>query len=227
MHLDFGCNDGRVINELTSSGMVEKAFGLDANENAINGSCYTSNQSIQLEVIKVGSNIPFEDNTFSSCSLFGVLEHIYDQSALLNELYRVIKPGGTFVIAVPGKHLFSFLDLGNWKFLFPRLHKFIFTISHSDEEYNQKYTENKFGLIGDIEAKKGWHEHFSRRHLKNILQSHGFIVNEIDGCGYFWRLIHNIQLLFPKPIKKLLTPIANLDKRLFSSSEIWAICSKK
>ena len=225
-HLDYGCNNGRVINELARSNLIEEGYGLDANQTVINEHAHQCEPSVELSIIEVGKSIPFEDSYFSSCSLFGVLEHIHDQSSILDQLNRVLEKDGTFIIAVPGKHFFSFLDLGNWKFVFPRLHRFLYEALRSKEQYEKKYLNNPFGLIGDIEAKKAWHQHFTKEELSQILIEHKFEVIEIDGCGFFWRLIHNFQLLLPKPLKKILEPLAILDKKIFSQAEIWALCKK-
>ena len=42
-------------------------------------------------------NIPFGDNTFDSVVCRSVLHHIPETNKALNEIYRVLKPGGKFV----------------------------------------------------------------------------------------------------------------------------------
>src|SRR6266487_15049 len=48
-----------------------------------------------------GENIPFEDNTFNSVICTEVLEHVYNYQALVNEMYRVCKPGANGIITIP------------------------------------------------------------------------------------------------------------------------------
>ena len=162
LHLYFGAPDGKTIIELLKTGVVKKAIGLDANSEIVKKSKPLMPSNIDLITISVDQKLPFPNDTFSSVSLFGVLEHIYDQGKLLRELNRVTKKGGIMVVSVPGKHFFSFLDMGNWKFVFPQIHRLFITIFKGKVYYESRYLSNKDGLIGDIEAKKAWHQHFSK-----------------------------------------------------------------
>ena len=121
-----------------------------------------------------------------------VLEHVYNQAELLAELNRILTDGGKLIVTVPGQHLFSFLDRGNFKFLFPRLHRWYYCLKHSREEYEYRYVSNPDGLVGDISTKKRWHEHFSRDKLGKMLAEAGFNVIDFDGAGFFSQIIGNV-----------------------------------
>lgn len=47
------------------------------------------------------NNIPFEDNSFDRIICSHVLEHIETDEKAISELYRILKPGGIALIAVP------------------------------------------------------------------------------------------------------------------------------
>jgi ubiquinone/menaquinone biosynthesis C-methylase UbiE len=226
LHLDFGAHDGKVITELVKTGVVKKAIGLDANSEVVKKSQPFLPANVELITINVGEKIPFPNETFTSVSLFGVLEHVLDQDKLLKELNRVTKKGGLFVVAVPGKHFFSFMDMGNWKFVFPRLHKFFVTSSKGKEYYENRYAANIDGLIGDIEAEKAWHQHFAKQELQNLLGQYGFETISIDGFGFFWRVLRNIRYFSPEFAKKMIDKLVLADQKFFSSAEIWAITRK-
>ena len=46
-------------------------------------------------------NLPFEDNSFDVVFCNHVLEHITDDTKAMNELYRVLKPGGMGIFQIP------------------------------------------------------------------------------------------------------------------------------
>jgi SAM-dependent methyltransferase len=51
-------------------------------------------------------NVSYPDNFFDIVVAFGVLEHIEDDARAISEIYRVLKPAGSFVFYVPA---FNFL----------------------------------------------------------------------------------------------------------------------
>ena len=115
-------------------------------------------------------------------TLLDALEHAHDQKALLDEIHRTLKPGGRLVLTVLQQYIFSFLDQGNFKYRFSRLHKFWYQRKHAAEEYDYRYVNNPFGLIGDIEKEKAWHQHFRQGELRALLEQSNFKVVEMDGC---------------------------------------------
>jgi len=226
-HLDFGCNNGAFLSTLKDK-RIGRLVGVDVCEEAV-----TKGQQLfpELEIIKIreAAKLPFDDATFDSVTILDVLEHVYEQAELLAELNRVLKDGGKLIVTVPGKHLFSLLDLGNFKFLFPKLHRWYYCLGHSRQEYEYRYVSNPDGLIGDISAKKPWHEHFSRPKLQEFLTQAGFTVIDFDGTGFFSRVISNMNhfLKWLKPLHRALTRLQNLDSRLFESTNIFCAAEKR
>lgn len=45
--------------------------------------------------------LPFEAESFDAVICFNTLEHIYDPAAVVNDLFRVLKPGGRIHVIVP------------------------------------------------------------------------------------------------------------------------------
>lgn len=58
--------------------------------------------------------LPFESGAFDAVVCCDVLEHVGDELAALDELYRVLSPGGTLVLSTPNAGLFSFMDPVNY-----------------------------------------------------------------------------------------------------------------
>jgi len=226
-HLDFGCHDGAFLNTLKDK-KIGRLVGMDISEEAVKKG---KERFPKLEIIKIGeaSNLPFEDGTFNLVTVLDVLEHVYKQAELLVELNRVLSDGGRLIITVPGQHLFSFLDMGNFKFRFPRLHRWHYCLWHSREEYEYRYESNPDGLIGDISARKRWHEHFSREKLRRLLAEAGFSIIDFDGTGFFSRVIGNVSyfLRWLRPVHKVFTSLGSLDMKLFESTNLFCEAEKR
>lgn len=226
-HLDFGCYNGAFLRTLTEK-RIARLVGVDISQEAV---CKAHQQFPGLEIIHISETVPlpFEDGLFTSITILDVIEHVYEQGALLDELNRVLKDNGTLIVTVPGQHLFSFLDIGNLKFRFPRLHQWYYCRKHSREEYECRYISNPDGLVGDISVKKRWHEHFSRTKLKKLLNGSGFTVVDFDGSGFFSRIINNISFLLRhfKPLQPFFRKIGALDAKLFKSTNLFCVAQKQ
>ena len=228
LHLDYGTHDGAVINNFSKANLIEAGVGVDLNREAIENAKNSSEvpKNIELLHIQKGEKLPFEDETFTSISFIGVLEHIHDQSSTLKELRRVLKKDGKILIIVPGKYFLSFLDLGNLKFYFPKIHKFGYELFVSKEAYRKRYVDCPDGLFGDIEVEKMWHQHFTHAELKGLLEENGLNVEVQDGMGFFYRIIIIISTFTPRFLSKSLKLLADLDGKIFSSAEIGVVAKK-
>jgi len=176
--LDYGCFNARFGKQLLQHKDIEY-FGVDKNAEIV------AEQDPRLQVSVVSYPLSFPDEYFDVVVIFEVLEHIADQEKTLRELCRVLKKDGVLVLSVPRKHIFSFLDLANWKFMFPGLHRLYYRLGHSKEEYEHRYKSSPHGLVGDIEEEKRWHQHFRDREMADLLDRSGFEACEMDASGLF------------------------------------------
>lgn len=225
-HLDFGANDGELIGSLKKHELILKGVGLDANSSVVEKYSSEMPNGVELATLKKNSPIPFEDSVFSSVSIIGVVEHVVEQKKILRELHRVMAPGGVILIAVPGEHFFSFLDMGNWKFMFPKLHEWYITCTKGKAHFKSNYSENPDGLYGDVEKEKFWHQHFSKTELKRLTEQCGFLTLDLDGFGFFNRVITNSAYFLPKFMTGFFNRLVALDARFFESTEIWILAKK-
>ena len=225
-HLDFGAHDGELIASLKRNNLIAKGVGLDANKEMVDAHRVGMPMGVTLNLIEINSPIAFENNTFDSISIIGVVEHVVEQEKLLKELHRVLLPTGTILVAVPGKHLLSFLDMGNWKFKFPRLHEYYVVASKGRDFFKNQYSENPNGLYGDVEKEKFWHEHFSKNDLKILLMECGYSIKDVDGFGFFNRLITNLAYFSPNFLTNFFNLLVKIDARYFASTEIWVLAEK-
>jgi SAM-dependent methyltransferase len=58
-------------------------------------------QNESIDVFYGGESLPFPDNSFDSILATEVFEHIFNLEEILDELFRVLKPGGKMLVTVP------------------------------------------------------------------------------------------------------------------------------
>ena len=126
-HLDYGAYDGAIISKLAETGVIAEGVGVDANADVVATHQSSTLPGVVLETIAPNSALPFASETFDSASLLDVLEHVVDQDGLLKELRRTLRPGAKLIVTTPRQYPLSFLDTGNWKFRFKRLHRLAVT----------------------------------------------------------------------------------------------------
>ncbi len=96
--LDIGCGEGRGVEHLSQ--YASSYTGIDKNLHAIN--------KLKEQYPKhhfFNGNVPpldlFEDNSFDTVVTLHVLEHIQDDVLYIDEIYRVLKPGGQLIVSTP------------------------------------------------------------------------------------------------------------------------------
>ena len=115
------------------------------------------------------------------------------------------------------------MDLANFKFIFPGLHRYYYSFIHSKRAYQERYIENPNKLVGDIETEKRWHQQFSDNEMVELLTRNGFKVEEIDGFGLF-----NLLFTFLGGVFHLVVPqsVRNWDNRTFHYSSLLCAARK-
>jgi SAM-dependent methyltransferase len=76
-----------------------RVVGLEINPFAVK---YSLSIGLQARLIENDGIFPVGDTAFDSCVLDNVLEHIENPHQILDECFRVTRPGGGMIIAVPG-----------------------------------------------------------------------------------------------------------------------------
>jgi ubiquinone/menaquinone biosynthesis C-methylase UbiE len=107
--LDWGCGLGQVTDLLVGAGLNVDAFdyGGDQAPNALSQLAHFPNLSAYVSSDPV--KLPYPDGTFAAVLSCGVLEHVQDPHASLEEIKRVLKPGGTlYVYKLPNER--SYLE---------------------------------------------------------------------------------------------------------------------
>ena len=120
--LELGCGSGDLLVGLTALGW--EGEGVDVDSQAI--------ESARLKGVNVRLG-PVEDlrypgNFFDAVIMVHVIEHVHDPRRLLEECYRILKPGGQLSLVTPNAGSFLHRLFGrSWFALEPPRHLHIFT----------------------------------------------------------------------------------------------------
>lgn len=149
--LDAACGEGYGSAHLART--AKSVIGVDVSQAAIrHASERYQADNLEFQVADV-CNLPFADNEFECVVSFETLEHLEDQSGLLQEFRRVLEPGGFLMISSPDKAIYTDLH-------------------HNDNEFHVRelYRDELEALLG---------EQFSaRRLLRQKLVFHSAIWSE-------------------------------------------------
>lgn len=99
--LDFGCHDGAVTVDYLDAG-ADEVVGVDIDKSAIERARDLYGRAGLTFVNSSPETIPLPDDKFDVVISYDVFEHVNNVPAALEELYRVIRPGGRALIGVCG-----------------------------------------------------------------------------------------------------------------------------
>jgi ubiquinone/menaquinone biosynthesis C-methylase UbiE len=127
--LEGGCGVGQFVYLLSEAGY--KCIGIDIAEETIKRA-RKANPSLNLEIMDV-RELEFPDNYFAGYWSLGVIEHFFEgYDEILNEMSRVVKPGGDIFVTVPVMSLQR------------RLKAFFGFYETASEEINNKFSKSDF-----------------------------------------------------------------------------------
>ena len=95
--LDIGCgSEARLLRELEPH--IAKGVGIDLKAPSLKTS--------KLKTISapLDDRLPFENSSFDVVTMLAVLEHLNQPEAILQEIGRVLRPGGGLILTVPSKY---------------------------------------------------------------------------------------------------------------------------
>ncbi|MBI4134782.1 MAG: methyltransferase domain-containing protein [Candidatus Sungbacteria bacterium] len=95
--LELGCGTGELLSRL---GTDINYVGVEISDFAVEEAKRRWRERVNAEFIMSGM-VPFAENSFDAVCLIYVLEHVRQPRRFLLEALRVLKPGGTLVLAAP------------------------------------------------------------------------------------------------------------------------------
>jgi 2-polyprenyl-3-methyl-5-hydroxy-6-metoxy-1,4-benzoquinol methylase len=167
--LDIGCgrNPWFLQNTRIYTDLTRIHTDRTINITAIDSGDFTFvNSPVKFNFIKykIKDTLPFKDNQFDLITMLAVLEHLEQPEIVIKEIYRILKPAGTFIMTTPSKLAKLILEFSAFKL-------------HLIDERS----------IADHKR------YFNKKELSKILSSSGFIIEKISyfelGCNLFAKSI--------------------------------------
>lgn len=97
--LDVGCGGGAFSLILKQELNARELYGIDISEERVRLANSNGVQAFQRDTDC--EDFPFEDNFFDAVFALEHIEHLYNPDHALDEVYRVLKPEGFFVLSTP------------------------------------------------------------------------------------------------------------------------------
>ena len=97
--LDYGCGEAGCLFDFHSQGI--KISGAEISSILVDN---CQNAGLDVRQVTNPNEIPFENNAFDIVYLMQVFEHLRNPHVFMNELNRILKPGGFLFLAVPNSN---------------------------------------------------------------------------------------------------------------------------
>lgn len=187
--LDYGSGDGYFVGNLSKKAI--NIYGCDVDIEKIKKSRIKYKQA-NFSTLKIGRKLPFQNSKFDAVFMFHVLEHVDSEKKAINEINRVLKKNGKLYLASPYRGLFSWADMANIRYVFPKSHKWFMEFVLGKNEYNKRFVSKKeIGLFGDCSSNRTRHHHYTEDEVRKMM-SNKFIIEKF----YKFSIFHPFLLLF-------------------------------
>jgi methionine biosynthesis protein MetW len=166
--LDVGCGDGSFTLLLKEALKAEDATGIEISAEAIVVLKEKGIKAYQLDIDE--QTFPFTNDYFDLVYCGEIIEHLFNPDHLLDEVQRILKPGGKCIITTP--------NLAGWPNRLSLLlgyQPFATSVSPEHEGVGKLILKGDEGQWGHIRV-------FTIRALKELLNIHALKILEVAGC---------------------------------------------
>jgi len=162
--LDIGCGDGFLLKLIQKNSNLS-LYGTDIVKKHL---LELEKQNIKTSCVDLNTQpLPFKENFFDFVVIEEVLEHVFDNEKLLEEIHRVLKPNASMIISVP--------NMGAW---YNRFLLFFGFMPHFVESGSTKIYGTPFGVFdGHVKG-------FTERSIVEMLVDKKFSIEKIKGCVF-------------------------------------------
>ena len=216
--LDYGCGSGQFLQLVGDR--IGGGVGIDLDKRLVEKAA-SSNRLANVRYLHADahSNLPFEDGSFDLIVAFGVLEHVGPERPYIEEFHRLLRPGGSLVIAVPSMGPFRAFDIGNIKYNFPRLHRWFYYQIVRQPQYYERNFGAAAPMFGQFSRNASRHNHYSVIDLVSLTSPY-FQLDRYKHYGLFFELIQLLEVGLCRPFgrsrAKLFAYLVEQDCKLLS-----------
>ena len=157
--LDVGCAMGRVVGMFLDNGV--DAVGVDISEYAISQADEKIKERLKIVNLETDP-IPFRAGEFDFISCLAVIEHLKNDTNLISEISRLIKPSGTVYLTTPPKkykpsyHDKTHINLHEYEYWIQRFREFGFDVKplKIHDMFGNSYMRSFGGTIAKVKTQK-------------------------------------------------------------------------
>lgn len=103
-YLDIGIGAGYSTLEIANQINAKEIYGIDISDKAVDAAITMGIIASKIDINN--EKLPFPDAFFDVVTGFEIIEHLTNSDNFLSECYRVLKPGGYFLVSSP--------NIGSW-----------------------------------------------------------------------------------------------------------------
>jgi|SRR5581483_1649166 len=183
VYLDLGCGDGELTLQRAEKINTDKIYG---NEIIPSEAEKAEKRKIKIKKEDLNKKLSYDSNTFDVITATQVIEHLNNLDEFISEIYRILKPGGTFVVSTENLaswHNIFALALGLQPSTGPWLsEKFSVGFHPLHKEHSKQYVNNPA------------HHHLEQnphtrvmtyRAMKNLFYQYKFKLMDERTMGYY------------------------------------------
>ena len=205
--LDVGCGDGNFSVLLKEACKAKEVYGIEISEKGAEMARKNGVKCYQLDVDE--EDFPFEDNYFDAVTAFELIEHLFDPDHFLDEVCRVLKPEGIFVLSTPNLasiHNRIALLFGYQPFSMNPSHRY--RVGHITEIFNLHKSNPDEGVKREAD-----HIHlFTLKALKMLLHRYNFKIVKVYGAKVETNILKSKFAKIFKVLEIIVSKIPSLSK---------------
>lgn len=143
--LDIGCSNGSFVKAASNFGW--EAVGIELEK--ASADLAASHDNVVINKDLKSANLP--DNSLDCVTMWQLIEHLSDLDEILNEIYRILRPGGVLAISTPNNHSIAWSLLGKrWRAVDPAVHLHLFNAKSLTHLLAAHGFENRWKASYDI-----------------------------------------------------------------------------